>query len=197
MRYLVDSCGQRIYQNPCMCKTYRLCNLRDCCVYLWAWHHVQVIRCLMLLLAMPIINIRSKTLSFSELTVLAWSGLRGAVGLALSLSVYNDRHLHSVDFRVTQFFHVGAIVLLTVTIQGSTMRLLLKVSLILWESCWAIACVPVNFWRSKAKLHGDLVNLVLIRLQMLPFQKPDRLGVYRKLIVKVRKAIRRGQRILM
>lgn len=88
----------------------------------------QVLRFVMLIIALPIINTGEDTLDWAEVTVLGWSGLRGAVGLALGLSVYYDKHLHDVQFRIHQFFHIGSVVLLTVTLQGSTMKLLLQVS---------------------------------------------------------------------
>ena len=74
-------------------------------------------------------NIRGYHLDRKECTVLGWSGLRGAVGLALGLQIYGDTEIHDEEFRTKQFFHIGCVAVLTILLQGSTMKLLLHVSL--------------------------------------------------------------------
>lgn len=88
---------------------------------------LQIIRILMVTILLPLINFRSTRINRKDLTVLSWSGLRGAVGLALGLMVYENRKVQGHEFRILQFFHIGCIVLLSVTIQGSTMASLLQV----------------------------------------------------------------------
>ena len=58
---------------------------------------------------------------------MCWSGLRGAVGLALGLQIYWDEDLPP-NFRAMQFFHIGVVALLTIFCQGTSMKFLLRVS---------------------------------------------------------------------
>lgn len=67
-------------------------------------------------------------MDFKECIVLGWSGLRGAVGLALGLQIYGDTALHDESFRAKQFFHIGCVAVLTILVQGSTTKKLLDVS---------------------------------------------------------------------
>ena len=55
------------------------------------------------------------------------SGLRGAVGLALSLFVFLDDSIADRRFRVLTFFYMGAMAFLTLIIQGTTTPFLLRV----------------------------------------------------------------------
>ena len=55
------------------------------------------------------------------------SGLRGAVGLALSLFVLLDDAIGDKRFRVLTFFYMGAMAFLTLMVQGTTTPLLLRV----------------------------------------------------------------------
>lgn len=58
------------------------------------------------------------------------SGLRGAVGLSLSLFVLLDRQISDTRFRSLAVFFMGAQALLTLVIQGTTMPWLLQVRLL-------------------------------------------------------------------
>ena len=89
----------------------------------------QVIRILTFIILVPILNSRGYTLNWKECAVLSWSGLRGAVGLALGLQIYGDDEIHSELFRVKQFFHIGCVAMLTILIQGTSMRPFMMVSL--------------------------------------------------------------------
>ncbi len=55
------------------------------------------------------------------------SGLRGAVGLSLSLFVLLDQKISDDRFRTLAFFHMGVVAFLTTLIQGTTMKPLLQV----------------------------------------------------------------------
>lgn len=57
----------------------------------------------------------------------AWSGLRGYVGLTLSLYILADVTIRDEAYRYLAFFYTAAIVVLTVIIQGCSFELLLKV----------------------------------------------------------------------
>ena len=54
------------------------------------------------------------------------AGLRGAVGLSLSLFVLLDRQISDTRFRSLAVFFMGAQALLTLVIQGTTMPWLLQ-----------------------------------------------------------------------
>ena len=55
------------------------------------------------------------------------SGLRGAVGLSLSLFVYLDTSISNEQFRVLTFFYMGAQAFLTLCLQGTSMAYILRV----------------------------------------------------------------------
>ena len=57
--------------------------------------------------------------------MLTWAGLRGALSLALSLTIYYSNDIQTEDFRQKQFFFVGFVTSATLLLQGSTTPLLL------------------------------------------------------------------------
>ena len=59
---------------------------------------------------------------------MVWAGLRGAVGLALSLFVLFDGQISDKSFRLLAFFFMGLIAAITIVIQGTTTGVLLQVS---------------------------------------------------------------------
>ena len=59
------------------------------------------------------------------------SGLRGAVGLSLSLFVLLDQKISDSRYRTLSFFFMGIIAFLTTLIQGTSMGPILQVSLAL------------------------------------------------------------------
>lgn len=83
----------------------------------------------MIFLLLPILSRLGYGLNWREAMVLAWGGLRGAVGLALALFVSLDGSISDTRFRTLTFFFISAIVLLTLLIQGTTTPLLLQASL--------------------------------------------------------------------
>jgi len=93
-------------------------------IYLWV--ALLVIRASMFALFWPALSRMGYGISFREAVVLSWSGLRGAVGLALSLFVLLDTRIANEQFRVLSFFFMGAITLLTLLVQGCTMTPLLR-----------------------------------------------------------------------
>lgn len=56
------------------------------------------------------------------------AGLRGAVGLSLSLFVLLDQKIADTRFRTLSFFFMGIIAFLTTLVQGTTMKPLLQVT---------------------------------------------------------------------
>lgn len=81
----------------------------------------------MVFLMLPILSHLGYGLNWREAIVLAWGGLRGAVGLALALFVSLDNQIADARFTTLTFFYIAAIVLLTLLIQGTTTPLLLQV----------------------------------------------------------------------
>ena len=57
--------------------------------------------------------------------VSTWGGLRGAVGLALGLIVFTDRSI-CPHIRTRVMFHTAGMVVLTVVINGTSMRYLIR-----------------------------------------------------------------------
>jgi NhaP-type Na+/H+ or K+/H+ antiporter len=72
----------------------------------------------------PVLRSGRLGLGWSDMGVVSWSGLRGAVGLTLSLIVYNG-NVADQQFSTLAFFFVGGAAVLSLLIQGSTMGLLL------------------------------------------------------------------------
>jgi len=96
---------------------------------------LTVIRGVVIFLSLPIMGMMTaggkkatKKLEVAEAIVLAWGGLRGAVGLALAMQVRQDKAndtLHVDDARRVLFF-TGGIAFLTLVINATTCPLLVK-----------------------------------------------------------------------
>ncbi|KAI7844005.1 hypothetical protein COHA_002542 [Chlorella ohadii] len=96
----------------------------------WAvalWAFMQAIRAAGIALLYPLCSRLGYGMNWRDALVMTWAGLRGAVGLVLALSVRNSDDMGSLEFRERLFFFVGLQALLTVVLQGSTMRPLLRV----------------------------------------------------------------------
>ncbi|NVK36761.1 MAG: cation:proton antiporter [Gammaproteobacteria bacterium] len=86
---------------------------------------ILVIRGLSILVFMPLLKRSGVGINAQKATVLWWGGLRGAVSLALALTVAaND--LIPADLSHTILFLCAGIVVLTILVNGSTMGLMLK-----------------------------------------------------------------------
>ena len=79
------------------------------------------------------------------------SGLRGAVGLSLSLFVLLDRQISDLRFRSLAVFFMGAQALLTLVIQGTTMPWLLQVCLP-HRPCQTVALATIGHSNAMAAL---------------------------------------------
>ena len=92
---------------------------------LWALSNLT--RLLMLYLFSPALRRMGDGVSPQELGVMAWGGLRGAVGLALALSLQNsDDAVVDRKLGVQIVFHVGGMAFLTLAVNGTTVAPLLK-----------------------------------------------------------------------
>ncbi|PKI75807.1 hypothetical protein CRG98_003797 [Punica granatum] len=90
---------------------------------------VQLTRVIIVVLLYPALQYFGYGLNCKEATLLVWSGLRGAVGLAMALSVKNASRdslaLTSETGSLILFFTVGT-VFLTLVVNGSTAQFLLS-----------------------------------------------------------------------
>ena len=89
------------------------------------WAGLQVIRFLAILSMFVFLRKLGYGLSFKQLIVLSYGGVKGAVGLLLALVVDLE---HSIDQRTRDLvvFHTGGIVFLTLIINGTTIRFLIN-----------------------------------------------------------------------
>ena len=90
---------------------------------------VQAIRAVIFAVCFPILKYTGYSITFCKAVVMVWAGLRGAVGLALSLFVLFDGQISDTSFRLLAFFFMGLIAAITIMIQGTTTGLLLQVSI--------------------------------------------------------------------
>jgi len=94
------------------------------------WAYLLLARAAMFVLFWPVLKRSGYGMTPREGLVLAWSGLRGAVGLALSLFVVLDFQnapgIADRQFGELCFFYMGAITLLTLLVQGVSMAPLLR-----------------------------------------------------------------------
>ncbi|KAG9141903.1 hypothetical protein Leryth_009271 [Lithospermum erythrorhizon] len=88
---------------------------------------VQVARVIVVVALFPFLRYFGYGMNWKEATVLIWAGLRGAVALALSLSVKqtSGNSYISSDTGTMFLFFTGGIVFLTLIINGSTTQLVL------------------------------------------------------------------------
>ena len=84
-----------------------------------------VIRVVSVVALMPILERIGVGITKEKATVLIWGGLRGAVSLALALTIVQDTQI-PVELREQILFLTAGIVFLTIVINGSTMEYLLR-----------------------------------------------------------------------
>merc|ERR1740129_310828 len=97
---------------------------------------LMIIRALLIFLSRPVLGLLSpdrKAPSMQDCAVMTWGGLRGAVGLALAISVHNDhgedgmgRHLIDNMKADRLVFFVGGVAFLTTVINATTAPMLVN-----------------------------------------------------------------------
>ena len=95
----------------------------------WAivlWLFLVLIRTVMVILFYPLLRMGTYGLHWKDAVVLAWAGLRGAVGLTLALIVYDSDTVIDQNYREHFFFLTSVMATITLLVQGSTTSLLLK-----------------------------------------------------------------------
>ena len=85
---------------------------------------LHIIRFAFLFLFYPILKRTGYEFPMAQATLVAYGGLRGAVGLALALMVVHTSELPEKMRRMV-LFHIAGIVLLTLVINGTTTGLLI------------------------------------------------------------------------
>ncbi|KAL0054936.1 hypothetical protein WJX82_004786 [Trebouxia sp. C0006] len=90
------------------------------------WVVLIAIRAIIFAVCFPILKYTGYGITFRKALVMVWAGLRGAVGLALSLFVLFDGQISDKSFRLLAFFFMGLIAAITIMIQGTTTGLLLQ-----------------------------------------------------------------------
>lgn len=90
---------------------------------------LQVVRAVIFALCYPFLKYTGYSITLRKSLVMVWAGLRGAVGLALSLFVLFDGQIGDRSFRLLAFFFMGLIAAITILVQGTTTGLLLQVIL--------------------------------------------------------------------
>lgn len=66
-----------------------------------------MVRAIIILVSLPLLRRTGYGVSWQEALVLLWSGLRGAVGLALSLYLLLDDLITDLRYRTLCFFFMG------------------------------------------------------------------------------------------
>jgi NhaP-type Na+/H+ or K+/H+ antiporter len=86
---------------------------------------LHVIRFIVIVMQWPLLKISGYGITFKQIIVLTYGGLRGAVGLALALIVTGH---HDMPMRVKDMvlFHTAGIATLTILINGTTTGYLVK-----------------------------------------------------------------------
>lgn len=90
------------------------------------WVVLIAIRAIIFAVCFPILKYTGYSITFRKALVMVWAGLRGAVGLALSLFVLFDGQISDKSFRLLAFFFMGLIAAITIVIQGTTTGVLLQ-----------------------------------------------------------------------
>ncbi|XP_024527647.1 sodium/hydrogen exchanger 8 [Selaginella moellendorffii] len=106
-------------------RSQSLIEARDWGYLVLLYLFVQLSRALVVAVLYPGLRYYGYGLSLKEATVLVWAGLRGAVALALSLSVNVSGNVSEIT-RAKFVFFTGGVVFLTLTINGTTTQFLLR-----------------------------------------------------------------------
>jgi NhaP-type Na+/H+ or K+/H+ antiporter len=114
---------------------------------------LQIGRAVTVVILYPLIRRNGVHLSWQECLILIWSGLRGSMALILVLIVDLDARIDSLT-RNHFLFHVSMIVLLTLIINGTSSRFLVKFLKLKQGMClksYPIAILLVSHIRNEGK----------------------------------------------
>lgn len=85
-----------------------------------------IIRFFVLGISWPFLNCMGYKVTWKEYLIMGWSGLRGAIGLAIGLLVALDHDLGTVTYRNLTIFYIACVILFTVLFQGMTMKCFMR-----------------------------------------------------------------------
>eukprot|EP01062_Namystynia_karyoxenos_P068644 TRINITY_DN6352_c0_g1_i1.p1 TRINITY_DN6352_c0_g1~~TRINITY_DN6352_c0_g1_i1.p1 ORF type:complete len:1565 (+),score=487.12 TRINITY_DN6352_c0_g1_i1:71-4696(+) len=109
---------------------------------------INVARTATLILFMPVLRCFRYKLDLGNAALVAWGGLRGAVGLALALNIQGDEEVAIETVRTKFIFHVSGIVLLTLCVNGVTTSHLVRY--------FKLNDIPIRRRRMMSKRWGGL-----------------------------------------
>jgi NhaP-type Na+/H+ or K+/H+ antiporter len=119
---------------------------------------MNVARYIMINILLPLINKSGYPLGWRDCIILAWGGVRGALGLALALIIYRDND-YSHRFKDLVLFYVAAMIVMTVIVNGLSIGMIMKL---------------INFGQINP-LTFKIKNNVLRNLVIISFQKRETL----------------------
>ena len=77
----------------------------------------------------PLLNVTGESLSWKDMIIMTYSGLRGAIGLSLALFVVGSNIRNESDFerfRILTIFYVGITIAFTVLLLGVTIKYVIR-----------------------------------------------------------------------
>jgi sodium/hydrogen exchanger 10/11 len=99
----------------------------------------------------PLLNVIGYRISWKEYILMSYSGLRGAIGLAIGLLVYLNT-AYSEYFRDFAIFSISTVIIFTVLVQGMTLKFIMKL----------IRYNQIN--KTKLKLYRDLLRRMFLNM---------------------------------
>lgn len=101
-------------------------KLEDGYYLLFLYFGLNIVRFLMIGVMSPLLSRIGYGLSWQNVVVMTWGGLRGAVGVCLALQVYKNKVIcHRENIGPKMLIQTAGIVFLTLVINGSTTKVLL------------------------------------------------------------------------
>ncbi len=86
----------------------------------------QVARTLLILICWLPFNYTGYPLTWRSAFVIVWGGLRGAVGMVMSLFIFLDTKIYDPSFKSYCIFYMGTMAFFTVLINGGTTKFVLQ-----------------------------------------------------------------------
>lgn len=87
---------------------------------------IIIIRFIAILICYPILKHTGEGFTFKELKLSVWGGLRGALAIALALSIYTNFEINSGRAKTLILFHTCGIAALTLLVNGTTAKNLVE-----------------------------------------------------------------------
>jgi NhaP-type Na+/H+ or K+/H+ antiporter len=110
-----------------------------------------IIRFMVLGIWWPLVNLVGYKISWKEYILMSYSGLRGAIGLAIALLVYLNT-AYDEYFRDFTILSISSVILFTVLVQGMTLKLIMKL----------VRYNQIN--KTKQKLYRDLLRRLFLSM---------------------------------